>query len=80
MTLGEERVRVSFNPSSESEVDEIKRLTADLINRCAAHKDQSEISGEELRLWSLAMTDYEQACMWAVKAVTIPKTRREEAA
>jgi hypothetical protein len=28
---------------------------------------------EENRLWALAMTAYEEAAMWAVKAATMPK-------
>ena len=54
MSIGEDRVRTSFNPSSDSKVDELKRLTADLINRCADGRDSR--NGEEARLWSLAMT------------------------
>ena len=73
MTIGETRVRVSFNPSGDNEVDEIKRLSAALIDRCGDRKNDSNVSGEEARLWSLAMTAYEEACLWAVKALTINK-------
>jgi hypothetical protein len=76
MTIGEQRVRVSFNPSSDSGVDEIKRLTANLIDLCAAQRPRVQVGdagGEEARLWSLAMTAYEEAAMWAVKAATIQK-------
>ena len=72
MTLGETRVRVSFNPSGESKVEEIKRLTANLIDTCADGRGEMQAS-EEARLWSLAMTAYEEAAMWAVKAATIQK-------
>jgi len=72
MTLGEARVRVTFNPSGDSEVEEIKLLTAALIDRCADRRGNG-MASEEARLWSLAMTAYEEAAMWAVKALTIQK-------
>lgn len=67
VTLGEKRVRVEFNPSAESAVDILKNKTADLINLVNACPSED---GETKRLMSLAMTSYEEACMWAVKAVT----------
>lgn len=82
-TLGEQRVRVDFNVTGSTVVDQIKHLTADLINTLQAMKndevsktyDQSEDakiqqSGEKLRLIALAQTAYEEAAMWAVKAAT----------
>jgi len=64
MGIGEDRVRVSFNPSTIPEVDEIKNKTADLINLCEGLK------AKDPRLASLAQTAYEEAAMWAVKAAT----------
>lgn len=64
MTLGEQRVRVSFNPSAESVVDQIKQKTAELIDLCETLKPKDG------RLASLAQTTYEEASMWAVKAAT----------
>ena len=72
MGLGNDRVRGSFNPSKDNLVDEIKSKTADMIDLCVEHRDESEDS-EEIRLWALAMTAYEEAAMWAVKAATIKK-------
>lgn len=71
-SLGAMRVRESFNPSGDDLVTKIKRYTADLIDICNVEKDKKPM-GEEGRLWSLAMTAYEQAAMWAVKASTTPK-------
>jgi hypothetical protein len=71
-SLGAARVRESFNPSSNTMVDKIKRYTADLIDLCHDQMIQADLS-EETRLWSLAMTHYEDAAMWAVKAATTPK-------
>lgn len=69
-TIGERRVRVDFNPSAESAVDIIKNKTAELINLV---NDCPAEDGEVKRLVSLAMTSYEEAAMWAVKAVTAGK-------
>lgn len=82
-TLGEQRVRTTFNPSNESVVDRIKQKSAELIDLLQAvrndevskiyDKSPQELqaqSGEKLRLISLAQTGYEEAAMWAVKAVT----------
>jgi len=72
MSIGEDRVRIKFNPSADNNVDTIKQETARLINHCGSYLDLSE-NPEERRLWSLAMTHYEDAAMWAVKAATISK-------
>lgn len=64
MTKGEKAVRLSFNPSGSTEVDQIKRKTADLIDFCETMKLKDG------RLVALAQTAYEEAAMWAVKAAT----------
>ena len=73
MTIGEDRVRVKFNPSDNSLVSTIKQKSAELIDLCEEHKGRDlKPSGnaEVNRLWSLAQTHYEDAAMWAVKAAT----------
>jgi hypothetical protein len=72
MTIGEDRVRIKFNPSAVSLVDQIKQKTAELIDLCARQRHGPD-ANEELRLWNLAMTHYEDAAMWAVKAATADK-------
>jgi hypothetical protein len=82
-TLGEQRVRIDFNVSGSTVVDQIKTKTADLINDLQAIRNdevsktygqspdkKNEVSGEKLRLIALAQTTYEEAAMWAVKAAT----------
>jgi hypothetical protein len=64
ISLGEQRVRTTFNPSANSDVNTIKQKSAELINLCEALK------GKDPRLASLAQTAYEEAGMWAVKAAT----------
>lgn len=71
-SLGAQRVRESFNPSKDGMVDKIKRYTADLIDLCNEGYGEAD-KPEEQRLWDLAMTHYEDAAMWAVKATTTPK-------
>jgi len=63
-TLGEMRVRASFNPSADNTVDQIKQKTAELIDLAETLKTRDP------RLVALAQTSYEEAAMWAVKAAT----------
>ena len=66
-TLGAERVRQQFNPSSDTAVDRIKRAGAALI-------DAIDAEPGDPRCKALAMTKAEEASMWGVKAVTAPKS------
>jgi hypothetical protein len=72
-TLGEKRVRTTFNPSGEGTVHHIKEATAELINACESMRPAAGevVNTEKLRLIALAQTAYEEAAMWAVKAATI---------
>ena len=83
-TLGEKRIRTSFNVSGNDAVTKFKNKTAELIDDLQAIKNDEvsktyelseealiQISGEKLRLIALAQTAYEESCMWAVKALTI---------
>jgi len=63
-TLGESRVRTTFNPSQQSDVDTIKQMSAQLIDICETLKSKDP------RLAALAQTAFEEAAMWAVKAAT----------
>ena len=74
-SLGAARVRESFNPSQDNMVHKIKRYTADLIDLCVEGREKGDTAdeGETWRLWALAMTAYEEAAMWAVKAATTEK-------
>lgn len=63
-TLGEQRVLTDFNVGSNSDVDKIKRTSAELINLVDSLKEKDP------RLAALACTSYEEAAMWAVKLAT----------
>lgn len=67
MSVGQDRVRVEFNPSSNDRVYLLKKMSAELIDMCAHSTDAPP---EEKRLWHLAMTAFEEGAMWAVKAAT----------
>lgn len=71
-TLGEYRVGISFNPSSDGRVDAIKKAAASLIDLCEGYRAAGTAyeNPEAERLLSLAQTHIEDAAMWAVKAVT----------
>jgi hypothetical protein len=69
-TLGEDRVRVQFNPSRNSLIEQIKQKSAELIDICETLTDRGFQTSERLRLVRLAQTAYEEAAMWAVKAAT----------
>lgn len=65
MTIGEDRVRLKFNPGANPLVDDIKLKTAELIDLC-----ETKLKSKDPRLTALAQTHYEDAAMWAVKAAT----------
>ena len=65
LTEGQLRVGVTFNPSGNPLVDEIKNASAALI-------DLVMQSGADPRTNAIAATQIEQAAMWAVKAITKP--------
>jgi hypothetical protein len=70
-SLGEKRVRTTFNPSANSNVDIIKQKTAELINLCESLKDPyNGQPNEKNRTLTVAQTEYEAAAMWAVKGAT----------
>ena len=60
-TTGQIRVGVNFNPSGRPEVNDVKNVTAQLIDNCLRLNTRSA---------SIAATHFETACMFAVKALT----------
>lgn len=69
-TIGEIRVRIEFNPAQSDTVSQIKQKSAELINLVASLEKEGNCSPEMARLKAVAMTTYEEAAMWAVKAAT----------
>ena len=70
MTFGEKAVGLTFNPSGDENVNEIKSLYAQIIDRCHMLKRGEGKESERARLFSIAITEAQGAQMWAVKAVT----------
>ena len=67
MSIGEYRVRTSFNPAGDSSVDRLKNATAVIIDGLQNIADTGDEAG---RCAKIAQTRYEEAAMWAVKALT----------
>jgi hypothetical protein len=74
-TLGQKRVKADFNPAKNDLVDQIKNKSAELIDLIEKLRTQDTsgsasdlLSGEKARIISIAQTEIETACMYAVKA------------
>lgn len=67
-TYGQRAVGLDFNPSQNPKVNQIKQLFATIIDLCNDAKAAS--TGEQARLYAVAITEAQTAQMWAVKAAT----------
>jgi hypothetical protein len=65
-TLGEKRVKIDFNTTNDSLVDNIKKRCAELIDLFEEMRGD-DCSDEKARVISKAQDDVEQASMWGVK-------------
>jgi hypothetical protein len=75
-TLGEYRVGVSFNPSNNPLVDEIKRKAADLMDLIMTLPTPPTGGYRAVEIHRSRTKAYdciEEAAMWAVKAATKPE-------
>ncbi len=66
-TLGQKRVKAEFNPAKNDIVDQIKNKSAELID-LVENLRFPDSSSEKHRVISIAQTEIETACMYAVKA------------
>lgn len=69
MTYGEKAVGLTFNPSGNNAVSDVKKLYAAIIDRLNDERFATH-DGEKKRLYSIAITETQAAQMWAVKALT----------
>jgi hypothetical protein len=69
-TFGQRAVGLSFNPSGDKDVERIKQAYADIIDIMNALRADSTHDKEKARLASIAITQAQDAQMWAVKAIT----------
>ena len=65
MTFGEKAVGLTFNPSGDENVNKLKSLYAEIIDRCDLLRERSDSDGAK-RLFSIAITEAQGAQMWAV--------------
>lgn len=70
LTFGEKAVGLTFNPSADPVVDELKRGYAKIIDLCHMKRGQLMAGSDAHRLWSIAITEAQGAQMWAIKAQT----------
>lgn len=66
VTLGQKRVQRNFNPTANPQVEDLKEAYAKLIDVLEANRN--ERNGREI---SLAQTEAETSCMYAVKALFV---------
>jgi len=69
LTFGEKAVGLTFNPGNNPEVDKVKKLYADVIDKLYGLREAAD-NPEAKRLFSVAITEAQTAQMWAVKAIT----------
>lgn len=73
LTFGQRAVRFDFNPNNDPEVGKIKMAFAAIIDGLNDKREAIRVtinSGEPVRLYSLAITHVEDACLRATSAVT----------
>ncbi len=71
MSLGQRRIRVTFNPDQNPQVAELKNLAALFIDKLEAMKVTPPTLGNERnRVLAIAQTEIETAAMYAVKGAT----------
>jgi len=72
LSFGQKAVGLSFNPSGNSEVNNIKTSIAETIDYVNNLRNtaKSENNSEKIRMYSIAITELQSAQMWAVKAST----------
>lgn len=68
LTYGQKAVGLTFNPSGDAKVQEVKELYAKIIDLCNSVIDA--MPSEKARLVKIAITEAQTAQMWAVKAIT----------
>lgn len=68
LTYGEKSVGLTFNPSNDPKVQEVKELYAKIID--IINDSITENPSEKSRLLKIAITEAQTAQMWAVKGIT----------
>ena len=71
LTFGEKLVGITFNPSSDSKVDKVKKLCAEIADILNDQNESQESSQFSQRIFSHAVTELLNAQMSAVKFITL---------
>lgn len=66
VTLGQKRVQRNFNPTANVEVEQLKDYYAQIIDLLETKRNEK--NGREI---SIAQTEVETSCMYAVKALFV---------
>jgi len=66
VTLGQKRVQRNFNPTANENVELLKQLYANIID--VLESKRNEKNGREI---SIAQTEAETSCMYAVKSLFV---------
>ena len=70
LTYGEKAVGLTFNPSNDPKVDEIKKLYAQIIDLLSKENPINSETSLKGRILGRAINNAMGAQMWAVKAIT----------
>lgn len=70
LTYGQKAVGITFNPSKDANVDDIKHSIAHVIDLLAKESLKDDVSPEKLSLLECAIRELQTSQMWAVKAIT----------
>jgi hypothetical protein len=72
LTRGEKAVGITFNPGKNPDVESCKRQYADLLDNLYHAQDVAKAmkNVEQIRMFSIAITEAQNSQMWAVKAIT----------
>jgi hypothetical protein len=68
-SFGERAVGLTFNPSGDNAVAELKQRAAEFIDACNELRSAAT-DPEVKRMYSVAITEAQTAQMWSVKAAT----------
>lgn len=72
-TFGQKLVRVSFNPSSDSDVDMTKAAFAELIDMLVSQIEELPDNEEAVCCLQMTIFSLETSAMYAVKGLTASK-------
>lgn len=71
LTFGEKAVGLTFNPSNDPKVQELKKAFAAVIDLCNDMRPEYNGKPNEIsRMLAIAITEAQTSQMWAVKAAT----------